>query len=170
MARWFTGCARPSLLLRAFLFVVLWHAVPMRALTIALFLLVTPALANSESLVRFDTNSYSVPTKYAYREITVVATVDEVRLVFENRLVARHPRHWGREQYIFNPVHYLALLERKPGGLDHARPLEDWDLPKCFDILRQKSSPGSKPAREAAQMPRTPYWVQELSQSVAFLE
>ncbi len=99
---------------------------------------VTPALANSESLVRFDTNSYSVPTKYAYREITVVATVDEVRLVFEDRLVARHPRHWGREQYIFNPVHYLALLERKPGGLDHARPLEDWDLPKCFDILRRR--------------------------------
>jgi hypothetical protein len=30
------------------------------------------------------------------------------------------------------------LLERKPGGLDHARPLEDWDLPKCFDILRQR--------------------------------
>ena len=99
---------------------------------------VTPALANSESLVRFDTNSYSVPTKYAYREITVVATVDEVRLVSEDRLVARHPRHWGREQYIFNPVHYLALLETKPGGLDHARPLEDWNLPKCFDIMRRR--------------------------------
>ena len=99
---------------------------------------VTPAVANSLSLVRFDTNSYSVPTKYAYREITVVATVDEVRLVFDDRLVARHPRHWGREQYIFNPIHYLALLEKKPGGLDHARPLEDWDLPKCFDIMRRR--------------------------------
>ena len=99
---------------------------------------VTPAIANSLSLVRFDTNSYSVPTKYAYREITVVATVDEVRLVFDDRLVARHPRHWGREQYIFNPVHYLALLEKKPGGLDYARPLEDWNLPKCFDIMRRR--------------------------------
>jgi transposase len=99
---------------------------------------VTPVVANSLSLVRFDTNSYSLPTKYAYREITVVATVDEVRLVFDDRLVARHPRHWGREQYIFNPVHYLALLEKKPGGLDHARPLEDWDLPKCFDIMRRR--------------------------------
>jgi transposase len=99
---------------------------------------VTPVIANSLSLVRFDTNSYSLPTKYAYREITVVATVDEVRLVFDDRLVARHPRHWGREQYIFNPIHYLALLEKKPGGLDHARPLEDWDLPKCFDIMRRR--------------------------------
>lgn len=79
--------------------------------------------ADSLSLVRFDTNSYSVPVKYAHRKITIVATVDEVRLVFEDKLIARHDRHWGREQFLFNPVHYLALLERKPGGLDHACPL-----------------------------------------------
>jgi transposase len=100
---------------------------------------VSPAVAaNSLSVVRFDNNSYSVPTKYAYRKITVVASVDDVRLVFDHRLVARHPRHWGREQYIFDPVHYLELLERKPGGLDHARPLEDWNLPECFDLLRRR--------------------------------
>jgi transposase len=99
---------------------------------------VTQAAANSLSLVRFDTNSYSVPVKYGHRKITVVATVDEVRLVFDDRLIARHPRHWGREQFLFDPVHYLALLERKPGGLDHARPLADWDLPECFDVLRRR--------------------------------
>ena len=89
-------------------------------------------------MVRFDTNSYSVPVKYAHRKITVVATVEEVRLVYEDRLVARHPRCWQKEQYIFDPVHYLALLERKPGGFDHARPLEDWELPVCFGILRRR--------------------------------
>ena len=98
----------------------------------------TPPLPNRRSLVPFDPTSDGGPTKYAYREITVVATVDEVRLVLEDRLVARHPRHWGREQYLFNPVHYLALLEKKPGGLDYARPLEDWNLPKCFDIMRRR--------------------------------
>ncbi len=76
-----------------------------------------------------------MPVKYGHRKITVVATVDEVRFVFEDRLIARHPRHWGREEFIFDPVHYLALLERKPGGLDHARPPADWDLPDCFDTL-----------------------------------
>ena len=96
------------------------------------------AKADSLSLVRFDRNSYSVPTRYAYREITIVATVDEVRLVFADDLVARHPRHWGKEQFFFDPVHYLALLEHKPGGFDHARPLEDWDLPVCFGILRRR--------------------------------
>jgi transposase len=98
----------------------------------------TSAGANSLSLVRFDTNSYSVPVKYGHRKITVVATVDEVRLIFQDKLIARHDRHWGREQFIFDPVHYLALLERKPGGLDHARPLKDWHLPECFDTLRRR--------------------------------
>jgi len=96
------------------------------------------ASADSQSLVRFDTNSYSVPVQYAHRQITVVATVEEVRLVYEDRLIARHRRCWEREQYIYEPVHYLALLERKPGGFDHARPLENWQLPDCFTLLRRR--------------------------------
>ena len=96
------------------------------------------ANANSLSLVRFDRNSYSVPTKFAYRQITIVATIDEVRLSFEDQLIARHERCWGREQSFFDPVHYLGLLERKPGGFDHAKPLENWELPVCFGILRRR--------------------------------
>jgi transposase len=96
------------------------------------------ASADSQSLVRFDTNSYSVPVKYAHRKITVVATIEEVRLVFEDRLIARHRRSWQKEQYVFDPIHYLALLERKPGGFDHARPLENWQLPDCFLQLRRR--------------------------------
>ena len=99
---------------------------------------VTQASANSLSLVRFDTNSYSVPVKYAHRQITVVASVDEIRLTFQGELIARHSRHWGREKHVFDPVHYLALLERKPGGLDHARPLEKWELPTCYTVLRRR--------------------------------
>jgi hypothetical protein len=52
--------------------------------------------------------------------------------------VARHRRCWQKEQYLFEPVHYLALLERKPGGFDHARPLEHWQLPDCFALLRRR--------------------------------
>ena len=96
------------------------------------------AEANSLSLVRFDTNSYSVPVKYAHRKITVVATVDDVKMIFEDQLIARHRRHWGRERFFFDPIHYLALLERKPGAFDYARPLADWHLPDCFDVLRRR--------------------------------
>lgn len=99
---------------------------------------VVPASADSESLVRFDTNDYSVPVQYAHRKLIVVATVEEVRLVYDDRLVARHRRCWEREQSLFEPIHYLALLERKPGGLDYARPLEGWQLPECFALLRRR--------------------------------
>ena len=94
--------------------------------------------ADSLSLVRFDTHAYSVPTKYAHRTVTVIGTVDEVRIAFEDRLVARHARRWEREQSRFDPVHYLALLERKPGGSDFAKPLERWALPECFGVLRRR--------------------------------
>jgi hypothetical protein len=68
----------------------------------------------------------------------VIGTVDDVRVVFEARLIARHPRSWEREQYCFDPVHYLALLERKPGGFDFAKPLEHWELPECLGALRRR--------------------------------
>jgi transposase len=99
---------------------------------------VTQASSNSLSLVRFDTNCYSVPVKYAHRKLTVVASVDQVRLVFDGQLVAHHVRHWSRGESIFEPIHYLALLEKKPGGFDYARPLADWQLPECFLILRRR--------------------------------
>jgi transposase len=99
---------------------------------------VEPAKANSLSLVRFDTNDYSVPTAYAHHHVTAVGNIQEVRLIVNDRVVARHPRDWARENVHYDPLHYLALLERKPGSLDFARPLEDWNLPDCFDILRRR--------------------------------
>src|ERR1039457_6918075 len=45
---------------------------------------------------------------------------------------------WEKEQVRFEPLHYLALLERKPGALDHARPLVGWTLAECFGILRRR--------------------------------
>jgi transposase len=99
---------------------------------------VEPAKANSLSLARFDTNDYSVPTAYAHHHVTAVGNIQEVRLIVNDRVVARHPRDWARENVHYNPLHYLALLERKPGSLDFARPLADWNLPDCFDVLRRR--------------------------------
>jgi hypothetical protein len=53
-------------------------------------------------------------------------------------LAAKHSRCWEREKTFFEPIHYLALLERKPGGFDYARPLEQWGLPECFSLLRRR--------------------------------
>lgn len=99
---------------------------------------VDPRGVDSLSLVSFDANQYSVPTEFAHHRVTVVASVDTVRIVAGDRVAAVHPRCWGREQVFYDPVHYLAVLERKPGALDFAAPLRGWELPVCFGILRRR--------------------------------
>jgi len=94
--------------------------------------------ANSLSLVRFDRNDYSVPTAFAHHEVTATGSIEEVQISCEGEVVATHPRSWAKQGVFYDPRHYLALLERKPGALDVARPLADWDLPACFDLLRRR--------------------------------
>ena len=94
--------------------------------------------ANTLSLVRFDRNDYSVPVRWAHHKMTVIGDCHKVRMMCRDEVVATHPRDWGREQVRYDPVHYLALLERRPGALDFAAPLERWDLPPCLGILRRK--------------------------------
>jgi len=97
-----------------------------------------PTRANSLSLVRFDDNDYSVPVAYAHREILVKGYVDRVVMVHKQCIVAEHRRSWGKEGVFLNCLHYLQLLERKPGAIDHARPMADLNLPGCFDVLRRR--------------------------------
>jgi transposase len=97
-----------------------------------------PTRATSLSLARFDRNDYSVPVAYAHHEILVKGYVDRVRLVHKGRVVAEHRRSWGKEEVFFNYLHYLPLLERKPGAIDHARPMADLNLPDCFNVLRRR--------------------------------
>jgi hypothetical protein len=99
---------------------------------------VEPRCADSLSLVNFDANQYSVPTEFAHHTVTVVASVETARIVAGDRVATTHPRCWDREQVFYDPVHYLAVLERKPGALDFAAPLEDWELPVCFGVLRRR--------------------------------
>jgi hypothetical protein len=94
--------------------------------------------ASSLSLVRFDANDYSVPVRWAHHPVVVKADCHTVRLYAQGQEIARHGRIWEKEQVRFEPVHYLALLERKPGALDHARPLAGWSLPECFGLLRRR--------------------------------
>jgi len=97
-----------------------------------------PTRANSLSLVRFDDNDYSVPVAYAHHEILIKGYVDRVVLYHKEKRVAEHRRSWKKEGVFFDYLHYLPLLETKPGSLDYARPLADLNLPDCFDILRRR--------------------------------
>jgi transposase len=97
----------------------------------------TSTFASSVSLARYDTNDYSVPVRWAHHSVTVKASVSFIEAYQQDKRIAKHRRCWGREQQIFDPLHYLELLEHKPGSLDHARPLEDWQLPGCFHTYRK---------------------------------
>lgn len=93
---------------------------------------------SSLSLVRFDGNDYSVPVRFAHRPVVVNGYVDRVQICRNDQVIATHTRLWDRGDVSLDPTHYLALLERKPGALDHGRPFTDWDLPECFSVLRAR--------------------------------
>ena len=92
----------------------------------------------SLSLVRYRLNDYSVPTAYGHREVVVKGYVDDVVIVCGRDEIARHRRSYEREALVFDPLHYLALLERKTGAFDQAAPLAGWALPAAFLGLRRR--------------------------------
>ena len=87
--------------------------------------------------MRYRGTDYSVPTAYGHREVVIRGYVHEVVISCGAAMIARHPRSYEREGFVFDPLHYLALLERKIGALDQAAPLVGWDLPEEFATLRR---------------------------------
>jgi len=90
----------------------------------------------SLSLVRYRGNDYSVPTAYGHRQVLVKGYVDEVVICCGTGVIARHARCYGREEAIYDPLHYLALLEQKTNAFEQAAPLQKWELPPEFVQLR----------------------------------
>jgi transposase len=99
---------------------------------------VVASRVNSLSPVRFDTNSYSVPVRYAHQRVTLRAGIETIRIECDGQGIAEHRRDWGRHQTVFDRVHDLRLLEHKPGALDYARPLKGVHLPDGFGVLRRR--------------------------------
>ena len=79
--------------------------------------------ASSLSLVRYRNNNYSVPVAYGHQDVWVRGYVHEVVIGCGGEVIARHPRFYGREDLVFDPIHHLPLLEQKIGALDQAAPL-----------------------------------------------
>lgn len=117
---------------------------------------VCSARVSSTSLVRYRSNDYSVPTTHGHRSVVVKGFVDEVVILAGTDEIARHPRSYERGAFVFDPLHYLALIERKPGALDQAAPLQGWNLPDEFDHLRRllERRSGNKGKREFIQVLR----------------
>jgi len=114
------------------------------------------ARVSSTALVRYRGNDYSVPTAYGFQAVLVKGFVDEVVILCDAALVARHARSYAQGEFVYNPLHYLALIETKPGALDQAAALQGWDLPPVFQHLRHllEARMGNKGKREFIQILR----------------
>ena len=115
-----------------------------------------PATVSSLSLVRYRRNDYSVPTSFGHREVIVRGYVHEVVIACGTEVIARHPRSYEREDFVFDPLHYLALIEQKINALDQAAPLAGWQLPEEFATLRRllEARMGKPGKREFVQVLR----------------
>ena len=92
---------------------------------------------SSLSLVRYRTNDYSAPVAYGHCDVIVRGYVDQVVISCGSEVIARHPLSYERDDFVYDPIHHLPLLERKTGALDQAAPLQGWDLPEGFGALRR---------------------------------
>ena len=73
---------------------------------------------SSLSLVRYRTNDYPVPVAYGYRDVLIRGYVGQVVISCGTEVIASHPRSYDRDDFVYDPIHYLPLLEQKTAALD----------------------------------------------------
>ncbi len=110
------------------------------------------ASVSKTCLVRFDSdedqesirwidslrNKYSVSASAVGRPVEIRAYADRIVVRQDGRVVAEHPRSFGRGETIYDPWHYVPVLARKPGALRNGAPFKDWVLPGAMDRVRRK--------------------------------
>jgi hypothetical protein len=111
---------------------------------------------SSLSLVRYRNNDYSVPTRYGHQEVLAKGYVERVEIACRGETIAIHPRSYETADFVYNPLHYLALLEHKSKALDQAAPLDGWRLADCIHRLRRliEARMGNAGRREFIQVLR----------------
>jgi hypothetical protein len=97
-----------------------------------------PASVSKTCLVRFDNNRYSVAAHALGRPVEIRAYADRIELRQDGRVVGNHARHFGRDQTVYDPWHYVPVLARKPGALRNGAPFKDWVLPPGLERVRRR--------------------------------
>ena len=89
---------------------------------------VVPAIVSPHARIAFDGNRYSVPPQFVRKPLTVRANRDELRLLHEGQVVARHVRSYERGQLLVLPEHRLAALRlrQRPQQQTLAQEFDAW--------------------------------------------
>jgi len=93
---------------------------------------------SSTCLVCVDRNRYSVPADFAGKVVSVRSSADRIRVVGADQLIAEHARCFERDRLIYDPWHYLPVLERKPGALRNGAPFREWNLPAAIRVVQDR--------------------------------
>lgn len=112
-----------------------------------------PVVLNGFGQVEFETNRYSVPAEESYRDLVIQAYPFRIDILHLREVIASHPRCYERKQDILDPLHYLSLLEQRPGAFDHAKPIRRWrgSWPAVYEHLLlqlRKKWPDGRGVRE----------------------
>ncbi len=91
-----------------------------------------PVVVNSHARVNFDGNRYSVPPELARKTALLRANDREVRVTYQGRQLACHPRSYDRGQLIRHPDHELAALQMR-------RRVRATEVENHFDALGEEA-------------------------------
>ena len=75
--------------------------------------------AHKTPYVRFDWNDYSIPHTHVSRTLTVLASLEAVRVVDGQEVIAKHPRSFDRGAQVEDPAHVAALVADKRAARAH---------------------------------------------------
>jgi transposase len=96
------------------------------------------ARISATCLVHFERNRYSVECRYVGQVASVHAYAERIVVLCGGQVIGEHPRCFERGRTLYNPWHYVAALERKPGALRNGAPFKDWNLPAAMTRLRER--------------------------------
>ena len=88
-----------------------------------------PGRVSSTCLVTAARNHYSVPCELAGKLISKRFYPERIEIVFDEVVMASHPRLFERGQTRYDWRHYLPLVERKPGVLRNGAPFAEMPEP-----------------------------------------
>ena len=77
---------------------------------------------SSTCLVTVKRNRYSVPCHLAGHRVSVRLYPERIVIYAEQQAVADHRRALDRDQVVYDWLHYVPLIERKPGALRNGAP------------------------------------------------
>jgi hypothetical protein len=97
-----------------------------------------PASVSKTCLVRFDNNRYSVDAKAVGRPVEIRAYAERVEFWQDGQVVGQHTRVLGRNKAVYDPLHYIPILARKPGALRNGAPFKEWELPSAMRRVQRK--------------------------------